>query len=190
MRAMRCGVAILLVLGLAAAASAGHHEKTAALMEEVTEFGDDLAKAMLENDVERMLSMYAPGAISLPNYGPRMEGLDAFRESHAQMEAAGMKVLSFESDPTDVWQAGDQVIEIGKFQITLEMPFMPDKVEDHGKYVTIYERDESGALKIKVETWNTDMNPMQMAGMPGGEGEPATPPTEDREDPVDQDEVP
>lgn len=30
-----------------------------------------------------------------------------------EMNAVGMNVLSFESDPTDVWEAGDQVIEVG-----------------------------------------------------------------------------
>ena len=191
MRVLRCGVAVLLILGLAAAASADQHEKQAALMQEVTRIGDDLARAMVEKDVERMLAMYAPGAISLPNYGPRMEGIEAFRQSHAQMEAAGMQVLAFDSEPTDVWQAGDQVIEIGKFEITLEMAGMPGKIEDVGKYLTIYERDADGALKIKVETWNTDMDPTQMMGMMGGEeAAPAPPPADDREAPVDQDQVP
>ena len=190
MRALRCVVAILLVPGLAGAAWAGQHEKAAALEEEVAKIGDELAEAMVARDFDRMLSMYAKDAISLPNYGPRMQGLDEFRKHQEMVEASGMKVLSFESEPTEVWQAGDQVIEIGRFQITLEMPVMPGKVEDHGKYLTIYERDDEGELKIKVETWNTDVNPMQMGMMGGQEGEPATPPAADREKPVDQDRVP
>ena len=187
MRVFRCAVAVLLVLGVAGSASAGHHEKGKALMEEVTKIGDDLATAMVAKQVDRLLSMYAEGAISLPNYGPRMEGIEAFRQSHEQMNAMGMNVLSFESEPTDVWQAGDQVIEIGKFEITIEMPGMPSKIEDRGKYLTIYERDAGGALKIKVETWNTDLNPMTM--MSGSqEGEPAPPPADDRGGQEDGDE--
>jgi ketosteroid isomerase-like protein len=159
-------------------ASAEHHEND--LMKEVTAIGDALSKAMVENDVEYLLGMYAEGAISLPNFGPRMQGIDAFRQSHEQMAAAGMKVLSFESEPTEAWQAGDQVIEIGTFAIELQMPGMPRNIEDKGKYLTIYVREE-GSLKIKVETWNTDMNPMQMtAGMSGSqEGEPMSDGRED-----------
>ncbi len=172
MRAFRCFVAVLLVLGLAAGASAEHHEN--GLEKEVAAIGDALSKAMVDNDVEYMLGMYADGAISLPNYGARMEGIEAFRQSNEQMTAAGMKVLSFESEPTDVWEAGDQVIEIGVFDIELQMPGMPQNIKDTGKYLTIYVRDADGALKIKVETWNSDMNPMEMmGGMPGGhEGAP------------------
>ena len=192
MRALGCGVAILLVLGLATAASAGHHEKAAALKEEVTRIGDDLAAAMMANDYDKMLAMYAPDAISLPNYGTRMQGMDEFRQHQEMMQASGMKVLAFESDPTDVWDAGKNVIEIGRYKIALDMPGMGE-IEDVGKYVTIYERDGDGALKIVVETWNTDMNPMaMMGGMPGGsqEGEPHAPPAEEREEPADQDQEP
>ena len=188
MRALRCAVASLLVLGLATAATADQHEKQQALMQEVTKIGDDLAAAMVAKNVDHLLAMYAPGAISLPNYGPRMQGMEAFRQSHAQMEAAGMNVLAFDSEPTEVWQAGDQVIEIGKFAITLEMPGMGE-IRDVGKYLTIYERDANGELKIKVETWNTDMNPMaMMGGMPGGPQEDAAPPPPagDRDEPGDQ----
>jgi hypothetical protein len=54
------------------------------------------------------------------------------------------------------------VIEIGNFKIELDMPGMPG-IKDQGKYMTVYVR-EGGSLKIKAETWNTDMNAMQMAG--------------------------
>jgi len=166
---MRCLLAVVLVFGLAVGAAAEHHEND--LMKEVEAIGDALSKAMVEDDVEFLLGMYAEDAISLPNYGPRMEGIETFRQSHDQMAAAGMKVLSFESAPTNAWQAGDQVIEIGTFEIELQMPGMPQNIEDKGKYLTIYERDGEGALKIKVETWNTDMNPMMMSDMIGGHGD-------------------
>ncbi len=167
MGAIRCVLAALLLVGTAGAASAAHHEGE--LMKEVTEIGDKLAQAMVDNDTETMFSMYAPDAISLPNMGPRLDGIAAFREHHEMMTAAGMKVLSFQSGPTEVWEAGDQVIEIGTYDISLLAPGMPDPIEDTGKYLTIYVRDDDGSLKIKVETWNTDMSPMEMSGHGPGE---------------------
>jgi len=160
MRALRFVVAVLLVLGLVSAVSAAHHEKD--LKKEVAAIGDTISKAMVANDTDTMLALYADDAISLPNYGPRMDGKDAFRKHHEQMSASGMKVRSFESEPTDVWKAGDQVIEIGVYKIALEMPGMPGPIEDKGKYMTVYVRDAKGSLKIKAETWNTDENPMAM----------------------------
>ncbi len=168
MRGIRCFVAGLLILGVAAAGSADSH---GALLKEVSDLGDALTKAMLEDDIDFMLGMYAPDAISLPNYGPRMQGIEAFRQHHAQMAAAGMEIHSFSSEPTEVWPAGDHVIEIGTFEINLTVPGMPEPVTDKGKYMTVYVRDADGKLKIKAETWNTDMNPMEMGGQ-GHEHEP------------------
>jgi ketosteroid isomerase-like protein len=152
----------LFVLGLVAPAWAAHHED--ALMKEVTALGDALTKALLVDDIETMLGMYAEDAISLPNFSPRMDGLAEFKAHHDQMAAAGMKITSFESEPSDVWECGKQVIEIGAYTISLAMPGAPQPITDKGKYMTVYARQSDGSLKIKVETWNTDMNPMEMGG--------------------------
>ena len=165
MRLIRCFVAVALLLGLAAGASAEHHEGD--LIKELTAIGDGISKAMVENDVEYLLGLYAEDAISLPNFGVRMQGMEEFKKSHEQMTASGMKVTSFESEPTDAWTVADHVIEIGVFDIELDMGGMP--IKDRGKYLTIYQRDAEGELKIKIETWNTDMNPMEMMS---GMGEP------------------
>ena len=121
-----------------------------------------MAMAMVEDNVDRMLGLYTEDAISLPNYGPRMDGLEQFRANHDQMAAAGTKVTAFTSHPTEAWKAGDYVIEIGTYTITLERQGAPGTVQDKGKYMTVYVRDANGDLKIKAETWNTDMNPMEM----------------------------
>ncbi len=160
-----CFLAVSCAFLAAVAAVAEQHE--GGLMAEVEAFGDAIEKAMLAEDVETMLAMYADDAISLPNYGPRMDGVEAFRQHHEQMSGMGMKILSFSSDPSDVWSCGDQVIEIGTFEIELEMPGAPGPIDDHGKYMTVYVRDADGNLKIKAETWNTDVNPMEMMGGPG-----------------------
>ncbi len=162
---MRLGRVVMLAclfVGLAAGAAAGEAQGT--LMEEVEAFGDQIEKAMLADDFDAMLVMYADDAISLPNYGPRLEGIDDFKRHHEETAGSGMKVTSFSSEPIDVWTCGDQIIEIGSFEMTLEVNGMPAPVQDKGKYLTVYVRDSDGALKIKVETWNTDMDPTAMAG--------------------------
>ncbi len=172
MRMIRCFVVGLLVLGLANVASADSHD---ALLKELEALGDSLAEAMLADDLDTMLGMYTQDAISLPNYGPRMDGIEAFKQSHEQMAASGMKIVSFTSDPTDAWECGDQVIEIGTFVIVLEIPGMPQPITDKGKYLTIYVRQADGSLKIKAETWNTDINPMEASAKGHEPGVPSQP---------------
>lgn len=163
MRGMWKGVVVVCALGLSFAVAARDQLD---LKAEVKALGDDLAQAMLAGDVDKMLSFYTEDAISLPNFAPRMDGVAAFRKQHEQMSATGMKILTFDSTPTEVWQCGNQVIEIGDFKISLEMPGAPQPVEDYGTYITIYERQSDGKLKIKVETWNTDIDPMSLMGAP------------------------
>jgi uncharacterized protein (TIGR02246 family) len=159
MRVLGGLVMSLLILGQVTALSAGEKDS---LMQEVAALGDALAQAMLEDDIDTMLGMYTDDAISLPNFGPRMEGKDAFRKHHDEMAAAGMKIKSFSSDPTNVWAVANQVVEIGVYKIAIDMPGAPETIEDVGKYMTVYVREPDGSLKIKAETWNTDMNPMEM----------------------------
>jgi ketosteroid isomerase-like protein len=42
----------------------------------------------------------------------------------------------------------------------MNIPGMPNDFEDQGKYLTIWEKQSDGSLKIKVEMWNTDVNNM------------------------------
>ena len=56
----------------------------------------------------------------------------------------------------------EMVIEIGEYAISLTIPGMEMPVADKGKYITVWERQKDGSLKIKIETWNTDVNPMEM----------------------------
>lgn len=141
-----------------------------ALKEKVATLGEELAAAMVAGDVDAMMSFYHDDAISLPNYGPRMDGVAAFRQAHEESSAMGMEIVSFESTPTEVWTAGDQVIEIGQWQIEMEMNDQP-LMNDHGTYLTIWEPNEDGVLKVKVETWNTDVNPMESAEDSDGEND-------------------
>jgi len=127
MRELRVVLVVFLVLSVAVVVSAGKSEEK--LMKEVTAIGDSISKAMVEDDFEFLLGLYTEDAISLPNYGPRMEGLDTFREHHEQMAGSGMKVTSFESAPTEAWECGKQVIAIGTFTIALEMPGMPKPIQ-------------------------------------------------------------
>jgi ketosteroid isomerase-like protein len=89
------------------------------------------------------------------------------------MMESGMKMTAFKSTVTDVMQDGNTVVDIGTYEITMMLPQMGDQPwSDHGKYMTIWEMQEDGSLKVKAETWNTDVNPwMEMQKKHEGEGE-------------------
>ena len=117
-------------------------------------------KAMIDNDTETMLSMCADDVISMPSYQPTVKGIDKVRELSEMQAKSGWKTTHFVLSQTDVIVAGDLAIEIGNYDMKMSGPDVPEWA-DNGKYITIWEMQKDGSLKIKVETWNTDHNPWQ-----------------------------
>jgi ketosteroid isomerase-like protein len=149
------------------AASLLNAQDTAELMKKIQVMNDKAAEMMVSNDEAGMWANYSDDVISMPSYEPMLKGIDACKISYKKMFESGMKMTAFKSTVTDVMQSGNFVVDIGTYEITMTMPQMGDMpYTDHGKYMTIWEMQDDGSLKIKVETWNTDTNPwMEMQKM-------------------------
>lgn len=122
----------------------------------------EMVKYMLEGNTEKTLSLYAEDAISLPSYEPLHDGLAAIRKASEEMAKTGWKCNSFQPTTLKVMVNGNMITEIGLYKISMTMPGMDKPMEDHGKYLTIWEKQKDGSLKVKIETWNSDVNPMSM----------------------------
>jgi ketosteroid isomerase-like protein len=122
----------------------------------------EMVKNMLEGNIEKTLSLYTADAISLPSYEPMHEGIAAIRKASEDMVKSGWKYTSFEPTTLKVIPNGNMITEIGTYKITLTGPGLDKHMEDHGKYLTIWEKQKDGNLKVKIETWNSDVNPMSM----------------------------
>jgi len=128
---------------------------------QIEKINKESTAAMISGDTEKSMSFYATDVISLPNYDKMVEGKDALKKSNEAMTKAGWKVASFEPVTLKVTSCGNTITEIGSYKISFTVQGMPKPVEDVGKYVTIWEKQADGSLKIKVEIWNTDKNPME-----------------------------
>jgi len=137
------------------------------LKKKVQMMNDELAKMMVSGDMSSIWDHYSDDVISMPSYEPMMKGIDACKESSKKMMESGMKMTAFKSTVTDIMQSGNMIVDIGTYEITMLLPKMGDQPwSDHGKYMTIWEMQDDGSLKVKVETWNTDVNPwMEMEKM-------------------------
>ncbi len=118
-----------------------------------------MGEAMIAGDYEKSLSFYAKDAISLPSYEPMLKGIEEIRKSSEAMSASGYKITAFKTHIKKIKTCGDMIIEIGKYEITMAMAGSTESINDHGKYITIWEKQADGSLKIKIDTWNTDVNP-------------------------------
>lgn len=133
------------------------NEKYKAQIEKINK---EMVSAMLSGNAEKSMSFYADDAISLPNYDKMLVGKDALQKSNEAMTKSGWKVTSFEPVTLKVMSCEKMITEIGTFKISFSMEGMPAPIQDIGKYITIWEKQDDGSLKIKIETWNSDTNPM------------------------------
>ena len=150
-----------ILLALIFTASLINAQDTAELKKKIQAMNDEAAKMMVANDAAGMWANYSEDVISMPSYEPMLKGIEACKESYKKMTESGMKMTAFKSVVTDIIDAGDYVVDIGTYKISMSIPEMDVPWDDHGKYMTIWEKQDGGSLKIKVETWNTDVNPWE-----------------------------
>jgi ketosteroid isomerase-like protein len=143
-------------------ANSAFSQTSAQYKTKIEKINQDMTKYMLEGNVEKNLSLYTADAISMPSYEPMHEGIATIRKANEEMTKSGMKVTAFEPVTLKVLVNGNMITEIGTYKISMSMPGMEKSMDDHGKYLTIWEKQKDGSLKVKIETWNTDVNPMSM----------------------------
>ena len=127
----------------------------------------EMVKNMLAGNTEKLLSIYTQDAISMPSYQPIQEGIVAIRKASDEMTKTGVKFVSFVPTTLKVFSGGNLITEIGTYKISMTMPNIATPIEDYGKYLTIWEKQKDGSLKVKVETWNSDVDPMSMMNQAG-----------------------
>lgn len=128
---------------------------------QIEELNMEMVTAMLSGNNEKSMSFYSDDVISMPLYEKMLEGKDALRKSNEAMVQAGWKVVAFEPVTLKVTSCKNTITEIGSYKISFSMPGMDKPVENVGKYITIWEKQSGGTLRIKIESWNTDKNPME-----------------------------
>jgi len=133
-----------------------------ALKPKIDKMNKEMAMAMIQGNTDKMLGMYTEDAISLPSYRPMQVGLAEIRKASMEDMKSGWKTTVFELNNQKIIASGNLVTNIGTYKISMSMPGSDKPMDDHGKYLTIYEKQKDGSLKIKVETWNTDVDPMSM----------------------------
>ena len=146
---------------LASSISVASEDDLEAIRTLLSETSKQLTAATLRGDGEAMLSFYAGDAISLPNYSPMLRGKEAIRLHGEEMERMGFQFKAVDFRTGDLWTCGDLIYEIGNYDIAFCIGDTTEVVKEHGKYLTIWESQPDGSLKIKVETWNADSWPCQ-----------------------------
>ena len=139
------------------------------LKADIQKGNDQYAKAMLDGDASTLNSFYTEDAIVMPSYSPMQKGIEAIKNASAMDAQSGNKFTEFTLTAADVFENGSWIYEVGKYTYTMEIKGMNEPFKDEGKFLTLFEKQSDGSLKIKADIWNTDLNPWAMMGKMGEE---------------------
>jgi ketosteroid isomerase-like protein len=151
-------------------ANIGFSQSTSDYKTKIESINKEMAKNMLEGNTEKLLSLYTDDAISMPSYQPMRDGIAAIRKASADEAKTGVKYNSFAPTTLKVTANGNLITEIGAYKISFSMPNMDKPMEDQGKYLTVWEKQKDGSLKVKIEIWNSDADPMSMMNQTSQKG--------------------
>ena len=113
-------------------------------------------RATMAQDWDAVAPFYAEDAVVLPDRQPMICGGEAYLADLKSEAAAGLKILAMQSEITEVFTAADLIHEVGRYNITLQVPGVPEPINSTGKYVTIWRQDPNGSLQVRLDTWNRD----------------------------------
>jgi ketosteroid isomerase-like protein len=153
---------VSMLFGVLLSTSMAFSQSAAEYKTKIEALNKEMAKNMIAGTSEKTLALYTDDAVTLPSYAPLHDGIAAIKKANEDMAKSGWKCLAFDMTTLKVLPGGNMITEIGTYKMSGSMPGMDKPMDDNGKYVTIWEKQKDGSLKIKVETWNSDVDPMSM----------------------------
>jgi uncharacterized protein (TIGR02246 family) len=110
-----------------------------------------------EKGADGYMSFYADDAVELPNGAVKLQGKEAIRKT---MEFLNDKnnYLTWTPDHIDVAQSGDLAYSYGTFEFrSMDKDRKP--ASEHGKYATIWKKQNDGRWKVVLDMGNASPEP-------------------------------
>jgi uncharacterized protein (TIGR02246 family) len=114
------------------------------------------SKAAAEKDLEKMLSFYADDATVLPSNAPVATTNDNVRRLWADLFASPGLALSWRTIKVEVAKSGEMAYATGTYELTSN-DASGNPTTDHGKYLTVWEKQSDGKWKCGADIWNSDI---------------------------------
>lgn len=119
--------------------------------------------AVKADDVEKAMALYHDDIIQLPSDGKIVRGKDAVRRDIESHRNDGWNVKEYSMNIEEVELNGNIVTEIGTYKMAIQKEGASDSQNFEGNYLTQWEKQADGALKLKTEIWNYDSKNSGMA---------------------------
>lgn len=139
--------------------SAANAEDWSKVRKAIEKANEQIAQAMINQDLNTVSSFYTKDAVSLPNYSHELRGLDNIIADSKKDFADGLKYYSGGFKTTDLYGTGDLAVEIGEWSVTYSIHKSTEKRNGHGKYLVVWQKQSDSSWRIKTETWNANEYP-------------------------------
>jgi Ketosteroid isomerase homolog len=107
-------------------------------------------------DLDKTVSYYSNDAIVMPPNSPSATTKEAIRKVWQDLLASPSFVISWKATKVEVANSGDLACVSGTYEVTMNDP-SGKPVNDHGKYVEVWEKQPDGKWKCGADIWNSDL---------------------------------
>jgi ketosteroid isomerase-like protein len=105
-------------------------------------------------DVDKTVSYYSDDAVVMPPNAPSATTKEAIRALWKDLLTDAK--ISWKTKKVEVAQSGDLAFSSGTYEVTLNDP-TGKSVNDHGKYIVVWEKQADGTWKCAADIWNSDL---------------------------------
>jgi ketosteroid isomerase-like protein len=148
-------VCLLSAIGISPAFAA---DDLATVKETIQKINKTFAEASIAGDWDTVFSYYLDDVVVMPHFYQTVKGKEAWMQLQKTAHSDGRKVESASFTTVDLWMCGDLVYEVGRYIMSTTLPRLSHPYSDQGKYLSIWQKQEEGSLRVKLLIWNTDQD--------------------------------
>jgi ketosteroid isomerase-like protein len=107
-------------------------------------------------DLEKTVSFYSEDAMVMPPNASAATTKEAIRKVWQDLLASPSLVISWKTTKVEVAKSGDLACISGTYELSMDGP-SGKPINDHGKYVEVWEKQADGKWKCGTDIWNSDL---------------------------------
>ena len=114
------------------------------------------SKAAGAKDLDKTVSFYSNDANVLPPNAPIVTTKEAIRKIWKELLDSPGLVISWKANKVEVAKSGEIGFVSGTWEMTMN-DASGKPVNDHGKYLEVFEKQKDGTWKCGADIWNSDL---------------------------------
>jgi ketosteroid isomerase-like protein len=129
---------------------------TTAIEQALRDLDAQWAAAAGSKDLDKTVSFYSDDAIVMPPNASAATSSAAIRKVWQDLLSSPGLVISWKTGKVEVAKSGDLACLSGSYELTMN-DASGKPVNDHGKFVEVWEKQSAGKWKCGTDIWNSDL---------------------------------